>query len=76
MDNLVSVTKNRSTTLPSGVVDTFTFFMVSSSSKRTSVTSVTNHNHKHIQFILSTQSNTQKALSRYINIPKKNDNSR
>lgn len=40
MYNLVSVMKNRSTTLPSGVVDTFTFFMVSSSSQRASVTSV------------------------------------
>ena len=37
--NLVSVTKKRSITLPSGAVDTFTLFIVSSSSQRTSVTS-------------------------------------
>lgn len=40
MTNLVSVTKKRSITLPSGVVDTFTLFIVSSSSQRTSVTSI------------------------------------
>lgn len=39
MTNLESVTKKRSITLPSGVVDTFTLFIVSSSSHRTSVTS-------------------------------------
>lgn len=38
--NLVSVIKNRSNTFPSGVVDTFTFLIMSSSSQRTSVTSV------------------------------------
>ena len=37
--NLESVTKKRNITLPSGVVDTFTLFIVSSSTKRTSVTS-------------------------------------
>lgn len=40
MTNLVSVTKKRSITLPSGVVDTFTLCIVSSSSQRTSVTSI------------------------------------
>lgn len=37
--NLVSVTKKRSITLPSGAVDTLTLFMVSSSSHKTFVTS-------------------------------------
>lgn len=40
MTNLVSVMKKRSITLPSGAVDTFTLFIVSSSSQRTSVTSI------------------------------------
>ena len=39
MTNLESVMKKRNITLPSGVVDTFTLFIVSSSTKRTSVTS-------------------------------------
>lgn len=39
MTNLVSVTKKRSITFPSGAVETFTLFIVSSSSQRTSVTS-------------------------------------
>lgn len=42
MTNLVSVTKKRSITLPSGAVDTFTLFIVSSSSQRASVISVEN----------------------------------
>jgi len=39
--NLVSVMKNRSMTLPSGVVETLTLVIISSSSQRTAVTSVT-----------------------------------
>lgn len=45
LTHLLSVTKNRSNTLPSGVVVTFTFWMVSSSSESTFVTSTTIHKH-------------------------------
>lgn len=66
--NLVSVTKKRSITFPSGAVDTFTLFIVSSSSQRTSVTSV-EERHKNFNvekvslfYITSTQLKCQVAL--------------
>lgn len=40
MTNPVSVTKRRPIALPSGIVDTFTLFIGSSSSQRTLVTSI------------------------------------
>lgn len=46
--NLPSVMKQRSITLPSGVVETFTLIMVSSISHKTRVTSA-KHIHKNLK---------------------------
>lgn len=69
MLNLVSMMKNKSITFPSGVVETFTFSIRSSSSQRTHVTSTKKTTLSNLETDMTSKTKGTKGGDKENNIP-------